>query len=115
MTKEFLFFNPFKQVWLKCQYFIATLREFYKYPYVLVGELCDNSAKTILMYRMRGKRDVYQQNAEEICNNAELITQFHPLDARIIAYICGIEQAMEIPEEKRSERFILIKNRVFKK
>jgi hypothetical protein len=115
MPTEYLFPNPFKQIWLKCHYFIATLREFYRYPYVLIGELCDNTPKTILMYRMRGKRDTYQQTAEEICNNAELISQFHPIDVRTIAYICGIEQAMEIPAEKRSERFAFIKNRVFKK
>ncbi len=111
---EYQILNPFKQIWLKLQYFFATLKEFYRYPYVLVGELCDNNTKTTLMYRLKGKRDVYQQSAEEICNSPELISKFHPLDVRVIAYICGIEQALEIPEEKRVERFIFIKKRVLK-
>lgn len=108
-------FYPFKHIWLRVQYFFATLKDFYRYPYVLVGERLDNNTKTILMYRIRGKRDVYEQTAEEICNNPELISKFHSLDVRIIAYICGIEQIMEIPHENRMERFAFIKNRIFKK
>ena len=107
--------NPFKPIWLKLQYFLATLKDIYRYPYVLVGELRDNEAKTMLMYRLRGKRDIYQQTAQEISNNPELISKFHPLDVRIIAYICGVEQIMEIPQEKRTERFAFIKDRIFKK
>lgn len=108
-------FNPFKKIGLKIQYFFATLKDFYRYPYVLVGELHDNSVKTILMYQLRGKRDVYQQSAQEICNNPELISKFHPMDVRIIAYICGVEQIMETPSEDRAERFTYIKNRIFKR
>ena len=107
---------PFKKIWLKIEYFFATLKDFYRYPYVLVGELHDtNSAKTVLMYRVRGKRDIYQESAQEICNNPELISKFHPLEVRTIAYICGIEQIMDIPNESRMERFVFIKNRIFKK
>lgn len=113
--EDYLFY-PFKQLWLKVQYFFATLKDFYRYPYVLVGELHDNpNSKTILMYRVRGKRDIYQQTAEEICNSPELISKFHALDIRIIAYICGIEQIMAIPQENRMERFTYIKSRIFKK
>lgn len=109
-------FQPFKQMWLTIQYFFATLKDFYRYPYALAGELHGNSnSKTILMYRIRGKRDIYQLTAEELCNSPELISKFHPLDVRIIAYICGIEQIMEIPQESRTERFTLIKNRIFNK
>jgi len=107
-------FSPFKQVWLKLQYFYATLKDFYRYPYALAGELYDHQGKTTLMYRLRGKRDTYQQTAQDICNNAELISQFHPLDVRIIAYICGIEQTIETPLENRAERFAIIKSRIFK-
>ena len=106
---------PFNQIWLKIQYFFTTLKDFYRYPYVLVGELHDNShAKTTLMYRIRGKRDIYQLTAQEICNNPDLISKFHSLDVRIIAYICGIEQIMDIPTENRTERFAFIKKRIFK-
>lgn len=116
MITEYQLLNPFKQIWLKLNYFFTTLKEFYRYPYVLIGEeLNDKNSKTILMYRLCGKSDIYRQNAEEICNDPELITKFHPLDVRVIAYICGIEQALAAPEEKRTERFVLIKNMVFKK
>ena len=109
-------FYPFKQLWLKTQYFFATLKDFYRHPYALVGELHQhNGAKTILMYRVKGKRDVYQLTAQEICNDPNLISKFHTLDVRIIAYICGIEQTMDIPQENRMERFTFIKNRIFKK
>ena len=104
-----------KKTWLKVEYFFATLKDFYRYPYVLVGEQPDNSFKTILMYQIRGKRDIYQQTAQEICNNPELICKFSPLDVRIIAYICGVEQSIEIPSENRAERFTFIKNKIFKK
>lgn len=113
-TENFLI-NPFKIIWLKIQYFFATLKDFYRYPYVLVGELPANNAKTILLYQLRGKRDVYQQSAQEICNNPELITKFHPMDVRIISYICGVEQIIELPAEYRVEKFADIKNRIFKK
>jgi hypothetical protein len=115
MNIENHIFNPIKQVWLKLEYCFATLKEFYRYPYVLIGEHHDYTTKTTLMYRLRGKRDTYQQTAEEICNTPELISKFHPLDVRIIAYICGVEQSLQIPSEKRRERFSIIINKLFNK
>lgn len=101
--------------YFKLQYFWEYLKEFYRYPYVLEGEVrnISSSNQTILMYRKRGKRDIFELPAQDICNNPDLISKFHMLDVRIIAYISAIDQILEVNQNDRFDRFMTIKNKIF--
>ena len=105
--------NFFRKLVLKLQYCWEHFKELNRYPYILEGELNHNPQQTILLYRIRGKRDIFQLSAQDICNNPSLISKFHPLDVRIISYIAAIEQILTIPTEQRSDRLRLIKNKIF--
>lgn len=97
-------------------YFLDHLKEMSKHPYILEGEMnSDTSRKTILLYRVRGKRDVFEQPAQDICNNPNMLNKFHPMDIRTIAYITGAEQILELKPEERSSKFIFLKKKIFKK
>ena len=74
-----------------------------RYPYVLLGEKKQslssvNHKETILLYRISGKRYIFECSAAEICNSKELIGKFHPLDVRIISFIAGVEQVLKVNE-----------------
>lgn len=95
-------------------YIIENSRQ--RYPYALEGEkLNSDNQKTILMYRIVGKRHIYEMSAEEICNNPSLITKFHPLDVRTICFIAGVEQVLVEPEQSRKTKFKQLKQRIFSK
>jgi hypothetical protein len=102
------------RLFLRLRYFWEYLREYHRYPYILEGEVHNSDFKqTILMYRRRGKRDIFELPAQDICNNPDLISKFHPLDVRIVAYISAVEQILEIEPEHRFERFTIIKDKIF--
>ena len=108
--------NIFSRLYIKFQYFLEYMKEFYRYQYILEGEIhTNNPTKTMLLYRVRGKRDVFELEAQEICNNPAMIVRFHPLDIRIISYISGVEQILDMTPEQRQEKFSFIKNRIFNK
>lgn len=91
-----------------------------RYPYVLLGEKkCQfssgyHSKETVLLYRITGKRYIFECSAAELCNTKELIGKFHPLDVRIISFIAGVEQILTVPLEARSDKFNSLKDSVFK-
>lgn len=106
--------NIINKILLKMQYFFDSMKVFNRYPYILDGEIRNhNATQTILIYRVRGKRDIFELSAQDICNNPGLISNFHPLDVRIIAYISGLEQALEITPEQRKDRFLFVKDKIF--
>lgn len=108
--------NIFSQLLSRAQYFIEYMKEFHRYQYILEGEVHNkNESKTTLLYRVRGKRDIFEIQAQQICNNPAMITKFHPLDIRIISYIAGIEQILDVLPEQRLERFSFIKKKIFNK
>ena len=88
-----------------------------RYPYVLLGEkkqLSSGSNKdTILLYRISGKRYIFECSASEMCNSKELIGKFHPLDVRIISFIAGIEQVLKVKPEERTEKVERFKEHIF--
>ena len=105
-----------KRVILSIQYAFESLKDWRRYPYALSGELPQNDeGKTILIYRIRGKRDIYQMPAQEICNHPGLISKFHPLDVRIIAYISGVEQILDVKKSERKSIFNSMKEQIFDK
>ena len=85
-----------------------------QYPYSLEGEkLNQHDNKTLLQYRVVGRRHIYEMSAQELCNNQSLITKFHPLDVRTISFIAGVEQILCEPEANRKTKFKQLKQRVF--
>lgn len=88
-----------------------------RYPYILLGEKHQNeaglSSETILLYRITGKRHIFEISAKEMCNAQNLISKFHPLDVRIISFIAGVEHIITVPVEKRTEKFELLKKSIF--
>ena len=90
-----------------------------RYPYVLLGEKKQCSSpddkETILLYRISGKRYLFECSASELCNSKELISKFHPLDVRIISFISGIEQILKFKLEERVEKFENLKEYIFDK
>lgn len=88
-----------------------------RYPYVLLGEkhLTESglSSETILLYRVTGKRYVFEVSAKEICNSENLISKFHPLDVRVICFIAGVENILSVPVENRVEKFEALKKFIF--
>lgn len=105
----------FRKTINRFQYFMECIKEFNCSKYVLEGEVHNNSQQTILLYRVRGKRDVFELSAQDICNNPALISKFHPLDVRIISYIAGVEQIIKVNPTERSDQFNFIKNKIFNK
>ncbi len=90
------------------------VKELNRYQYILEGEVHKSPLRqTILLYRVRGKRDIFELPAQDICNNPALISKFHPLDVRIISFISGMEQVIEVTPQKRLEQFQIIKNKIF--
>ena len=84
-----------------------------RYPYTLAGEKQRGKIdKTILYYRVSGKKDILEMEAGELCNSKELISRFHPLDVRTISFIAGIEQIIEVPTEERLHAFNKLKDNV---
>lgn len=108
--------NPFRML---IGAFWFTLENYRKrYPYILLGEKkipssSDTHKETILLYRISGKRYVFECSAEVICNSKELISKFHPLDVRIISYIAGIEQVLKTNAEERKVKFEKLKEYIF--
>lgn len=85
-----------------------------RYPYILEGEkFSPNSNETILLYRVAGKRHVYEMSAKKICNIKNLIRGFHPLDVRIICFIAGVELILNEPHNKRATKFNELKEKIF--
>lgn len=85
-----------------------------RYPFTLEGEKHDSgSNETVLLYRIIGKRHVYEISARELCNDRNLINKFHPLDVRTISFIAGVEQVLAEPGEERSGKFSHLKARIF--
>lgn len=100
----------------RIQYFLEYIKEFNRYKYILEGEVhSKNSQQTMLLYRVRGKRDIFELSAQDICNNPALISKFHPLDVRIISYISGVEQIINVAPTERTDQFHFIKNKIFNK
>lgn len=86
-----------------------------RYPYILLGEQPHHDGKeTILLYRIAGKRHVFEMPAKEVCNSKKMISKFHPLDVRVISFIAGVEQILELPPESRREKFESLKKKIFK-
>jgi hypothetical protein len=86
-----------------------------RYPYVLLGEKhTDEGGETVLLYRIVGKRHIVEMSAKEICSMKELISNFHPLDVRIICFIAGVEQILNVQENKRKALFAKLKNDIFR-
>lgn len=86
-----------------------------RYSYVLMGENQNSiSTETILQYRLVGKRHVDAMSAKNICNMKEMISNFHPLDVRIIAFIAGVEQILTVDKEKQRDAFDKLKIDIFK-
>lgn len=85
-----------------------------RYPYILEGEKFNsNLNETILLYRVAGKRHVYEMSARKICNIKNLIRGFHPLDVRTISFIAGVELILHEPHERRIAKFNELKKRIF--
>ncbi len=85
-----------------------------RYQYVRIGEKYSNkSNQTILQYRIVGKRHILEMAARDICNSKKIIGKFHPLDVRIISFIAGADQILEIEESKRKVTFNKLKKDIF--
>ena len=87
-----------------------------RYPYMLVGEkqsVVQNEHAILLLYRVVGKRAIIESTANALCNDKNLISKFHPLDVRVIAFIAGVEQTLNIPTEQRKLRFEQLKETIF--
>ncbi len=88
-----------------------------RYPYVLLGEnkqlVSSNNTDSILLYRITGKRYIFECSAIEICNAKDLISKFHPLDVRTISFIAGVDQILKVQEENRIEKFEKLKELIF--
>ena len=87
-----------------------------RYPYVLLGEKQQTAtgfSNTILLYRVTGKRYVFEGSAKELCNARDLVSKFHPLDVRVIAFIAGVEEIIGVKEEQRKQQFELLKQHIF--
>lgn len=86
-----------------------------RYPYVLMGEKHNSiSTETILQYRIVGKRHVDSMPARKMCNMKEIVSHFHPLDVRIIAFIAGVEQILTIDKKDQKRVFDKLKLEIFK-
>jgi hypothetical protein len=86
-----------------------------RFPYILIGEKhVSDSKETILLYRIVGKRHVFEMSAREICNMKSIIGKFHPLDVRIICFIAGVEMVLEVSPAERKKKFLIIKKAIFK-
>ena len=107
--------NHFQKILYKIREFFHYFEKLHSYKYILEGEASHGSPRTILIYRARGKRDIFELSAQDICYNSALIKNFHPLDVRIIAYISGIEQVIETMDTKKTDQFTSIKNKMFSK
>ena len=99
--------------------FWFTLENYRKrYPYILLGEKELSSqarGDTVLLYRIAGKRYIFESSASEICNTKEFIGKFHPLDVRVIAFIAGIEQILKTQPDERQRKFETLKEYIFHK
>lgn len=87
-----------------------------RYPYVLLGEkkqLSSINKDSILLYRITGKRYIFECSAIEICNAKDLISKFHPLDVRTISFIAGVDQILKVQDENRFKQFESLKELIF--
>ena len=84
-----------------------------RYKYVLLGEKHSiQFSDTILQYRVIGKRHTFEMSAKNICNSKNMISGFHPLDIRIISFIAGVDQVLDIDKDKRATAFNKIKKEI---
>ena len=110
-------FNKIKSAW--CGFYGGILFIFEnsrkRYQYILIGEKHYTTQKsTILQYRIIGKRHIFEMTAKDMCNTKEMIGRFHPLDVRIISFIAGVEQILEIENNKINLDFCKLKSEIFK-
>ncbi|RUR15408.1 hypothetical protein ELY21_14695 [Legionella sp. km535] len=109
--------NPFAMLSGAFWFTIENYRK--RYPHVLLGEKSSgthvNCEETILLYRIVGKRYIFESSASEICNSKELISKFHPLDVRVISFIAGIEQILKTKPEESLKKFESLKESIFSK
>jgi hypothetical protein len=85
-----------------------------RYKHVLIGEKHNShTGETILQYRVIGKKQIVEMSAKEMCNLKSIICNFHPLEIRIISFIAGADQILEIGEEKRADMFKKFKKNIF--
>lgn len=85
------------------------------YPYQLVGEkknLSDTS-KTTILFRVIGKRDIFEMPIHEILEKSEIIEKFHPKDTiKFGAIAMGDTLFREPNEDLRKGKFLQIKQQM---
>jgi hypothetical protein len=93
--------SPLKSVTAWCQAFLCYLTEKLenRYPDVLESEKQSTEVgQTILLYRIAGKRGVFEMPAIELCQNDQMLSHFHPLQIRKIVWIACSEKMLHKSE-----------------
>lgn len=79
----------------------------------LVGEKnISDSPNTVILYRMLGKRDLFEISVNDLLDNKELLEKFHPTEAVKFGAIAMGDILFNLPEEQRPKRFAEIKQKM---
>lgn len=95
----------------KYQYFYYSQRNFYRCK--LVGEKPSRDENdTIIIYRILGKRDIFEIPIQELLLTPDLLSQFHPTEAIKFGAISMGDVLLRIHDSKRREKFDEIKKKM---
>jgi hypothetical protein len=95
----------------KYQYIHSSKRNSYRCK--LVGEKpSPEENNTIIIYRILGKRDIFEISIRKLLENPELLSQFHPTEAVKFGAISMGDVLFDLDETKRKDKFNEIKQKM---
>ena len=93
-------------------YYFATHRN--QYYCKLIGEKLNPQEKsnTIILYRLLGKRDIFEISIRELLDNRDLLEKFHPTEAVKLGAIAMGDMLSTIEHDATVARFQEIKRKM---
>ena len=67
---------------------------------------------TVIIYRILGKRDIFEISIEKLLANPQLLSMFHPTEAVKFGAIAMGDILLKENEEKRNKKFDEIKQKM---
>lgn len=102
--------NGIKKIIGFFQYHTDSLKNYY--PCTLVGERPSKEGNTVILYRILGKRDIFEISIKELLEDSKLVSSFHPTAAVKFGAIAMGDILLMEDHGKRSAKFDLIKRKM---
>ena len=100
-------FNKINTFFLWFSYKLSEIKNVYSHK--AVGQRTDRHGGTQVLYTILGKRDIYSIRIEDLMDDAQLLSRFHPCQAAKFGAIALGDALFESPADQRESRYQRIK------